>query len=100
MAHAWPGLSPGTIGKLVSNKRYRRLQPGRWAVVPHSVLKKFDDTFTVQNWYESEQMKMNYEYMAKWFTEGYIRMDAGSLEKIDVDFSRDGLDGYILNMQQ
>ncbi|MFQ9798423.1 MAG: hypothetical protein ACLR23_05270 [Clostridia bacterium] len=61
-------------------------------------IEKFDDTFTVKNWFESEQMKMNYEYMAKWFTEGYIRKDAGSLEKIEVSFAKDGLDGYILEM--
>ena len=48
-----------------------------------------------KNWFESEQMKMNYEYMAKWFTEGYIRKDAGSLEKIEVSFAKDGLDGFI-----
>lgn len=57
-----------------------------------------DDNFEVKNWFASDLMRMNYEKMADWYNKGYIRKDVGSLEKIEVDFKKDGLNGYITSI--
>ena len=41
-----------------------------------------DDGFTVKSTQESDFIKMNYQYVAKWFDAGYIRSDIASLEAV------------------
>ncbi len=70
---------------------------GSVLVGPYAYVERGDDTFTVKPLLTSDVVKLNCEYMADWYQKGYIRPDIASVENIEADFRRDGLNGYITN---
>lgn len=62
---------------------------GNYDIGGHAYIEQEDSTFTVKSLYASEIQRMNYKYMADWFTKGYIRSDIASVESISNTWAKD-----------
>lgn len=77
------GVAPNTLGSW-NMQVYAK---GTLGDTVGGYVKQGDNSFEVMPYYTDELVKLNWEYMAKWYDAGYIRQDVASMEKIPNEFT-------------
>lgn len=77
------GIAPGS-GASWNTQAYAN---GSLGDTVGAYVKMGDNTFQLYPYYTDELVKLNWEYIAKWYDAGYIRQDIASMEKMPNEFT-------------